>query len=37
MTNIASIDLSQFIGANIGTVTLVKLLGHGTMGAVFIG
>ena len=37
MTNIASIDLSQYIGANIGTVTLVKLLGHGTMGAVFIG
>ncbi|MDA8415199.1 MAG: serine/threonine-protein kinase [Desulfobacteraceae bacterium] len=37
MTNIASIDLSQYIGASIGTVTLVKLLGHGTMGAVFIG
>jgi len=37
MTNIASIDLSQYIGANIGTVTLVKLLGQGTMGAVFIG
>jgi len=37
MTNIASIDLSQFIGATIGTVTLVKLLGQGTMGAVFIG
>lgn len=37
MTNIASIDLTQYIGANIGTVTLVKLLGHGAMGAVFIG
>jgi serine/threonine protein kinase len=37
MTTIASIDLSQYIGANIGTVTLVKLLGQGTMGAVFIG
>lgn len=37
MTNIASIDLSQYIGANIGTVTLVKLLGKGAMGAVFIG
>ena len=37
MTTIASIDLSQYIGANIGTVTLVKLLGHGAMGAVFIG
>lgn len=37
MSNIASIDLSQYIGANIGTVTLVKLLGHGSMGAVFIG
>jgi serine/threonine protein kinase len=37
MTNIASIDLSQYIGANIGTVTLVKLLGQGSMGAVFIG
>jgi serine/threonine-protein kinase len=37
MTTIASIDLSQYIGANIGTVTLVKLLGRGTMGAVFIG
>jgi eukaryotic-like serine/threonine-protein kinase len=37
MANIASIDLSQYIGANIGTVTLVKLLGKGTMGAVFIG
>ena len=37
MSTIASIDLSQFVGANIGTVTLVKLLGQGTMGAVFIG
>jgi len=37
MTTIASIDLSQYVGANIGTVTLVKLLGHGAMGAVFIG
>jgi serine/threonine-protein kinase len=33
----ASIDFSQYIGANIGTVTLVKLLGKGAMGAVFIG
>lgn len=37
MASIASIDLSQYIGANIGTVTLVKLLGRGAMGAVFIG
>lgn len=37
MTTIASIDLSQYVGANIGTVTLVKLLGQGAMGAVFIG
>ena len=37
MANIASLDLSQFIGVNIGTVTLVKLLGQGAMGAVFIG
>jgi serine/threonine-protein kinase len=37
MANISSIDLSQYIGTNIGTVTLVKLLGHGSMGAVFIG
>ena len=37
MANIATIDLSQYIGTNIGTVTLVKLLGKGTMGAVFIG
>lgn len=37
MSGIASIDLSQYIGANIGTVTLVKLLGQGAMGAVFIG
>lgn len=37
MTDLASIDLSRYIGANIGTVTLVKLLGKGAMGAVFIG
>lgn len=37
MATIASIDLSQYIGTNIGTVTLVKLLGQGSMGAVFIG
>ena len=37
MTTIASVDLAQYIGANVGTVTLVKLLGHGAMGAVFIG
>jgi serine/threonine protein kinase len=37
MASIASTDLSQYIGANIGTITLVKLLGHGAMGAVFIG
>jgi serine/threonine-protein kinase len=37
MTSIASIDLSQYVGTNIGTVTLVKILGRGAMGAVFIG
>ena len=37
MTTIATIDLSQYIGASVGTVTLVKLLGQGTMGAVYIG
>jgi eukaryotic-like serine/threonine-protein kinase len=37
MASIKSIDLSQFVGANIGTVTLVKLLGRGSMGAVYIG
>ena len=37
MAVIASVDLSKYIGANIGTVTLVKLLGQGGMGAVFIG
>lgn len=37
MATISSIDLSQYIGTNIGTVTLVKLLGQGSMGAVFIG
>lgn len=37
MASIATIDLTQYIGATIGTVTLVKLLGQGSMGAVFIG
>ncbi len=37
MAGISSVDLSQYIGATIGTVTLVKLLGRGGMGAVFIG
>ncbi len=37
MSNIASVDLTQYIGANIGNVTLVKLLNRGSMGAVFIG
>ncbi len=37
MATISSIDLSSYIGATIGTVTLVKLLGTGAMGAVFIG
>ncbi len=37
MSNIAAVDLSQYIGANIGTVTLVKLLNRGSMGAVYIG
>jgi len=37
MATISSVDLSQYIGRNIGTVTLVKLLGQGAMGAVFIG
>jgi serine/threonine-protein kinase len=37
MSTIATIDLTQYIGTNIGTVTLVKLLGKGAMGAVFIG
>jgi eukaryotic-like serine/threonine-protein kinase len=37
MVSLKSIDLSQYVGANIGTVTLVKLLGKGAMGAVFIG
>ena len=37
MSNIAAVDLSKYIGANIGTVTLVKLLNRGSMGAVFIG
>jgi len=37
MGGIASVDLTQFIGTTIGTVTLVKLLGQGAMGAVFIG
>ena len=30
-------DLAQYVGVSVGTVTLVKLLGHGAMGAVFIG
>lgn len=37
MATISSIDLSRYIGTTIGTVTLVKLLGKGAMGAVFIG
>jgi len=37
MAGISSIDLTNFIGAQIGTVTLVKVLGKGAMGAVFIG
>ncbi len=37
MASIASIDLTQYIGTSVGTVTLVKLLGQGGMGAVFIG
>ena len=37
MSTITPADLSRYIGANIGTVTLVKVLGHGAMGAVFIG
>ncbi len=37
MATISSINLSSYIGTNIGTVTLVKLLGKGAMGAVFIG
>ena len=37
MANIASIDLLQYIGTSVGNVTLVKLLGRGAMGAVFIG
>lgn len=37
MATISSIDFSGYIGAAIGTVTLVKLLGKGAMGAVFIG
>lgn len=37
MATIATIDLSHYIGTSVGTVTLVKLLGQGTMGAVFIG
>jgi eukaryotic-like serine/threonine-protein kinase len=37
MATISSIDLSSYIGTTIGTVTLVKLLGKGAMGAVFIG
>lgn len=37
MANIASIDLQQYIGKSVGNVTLVKLLGRGAMGAIFIG
>lgn len=37
MATIHSIDLSHFVGTTIGTVTLVKVLGKGAMGAVFIG
>ncbi len=37
MESISSIDLAQYIGATVGNVTLVKLLGQGAMGAVFIG
>lgn len=37
MATISSIDLSRYIGTAIGTVTLVKLLGKGSMGAVYIG
>ncbi|MDD2499751.1 MAG: serine/threonine-protein kinase [Geobacter sp.] len=37
MATISSIDLLSYVGTNIGTVTLVKLLGQGSMGAVFIG
>jgi eukaryotic-like serine/threonine-protein kinase len=37
MSNLASIDLSQYIGTNIGNFTLVKPLNRGSMGAVFIG
>ncbi|MDK9718952.1 MAG: serine/threonine protein kinase [Trichlorobacter sp.] len=37
MATISSIDLLSYVGTSIGTVTLVKLLGQGSMGAVFIG
>lgn len=37
MATISSIDLSRYIGTTIGTVTLVGLLGKGSMGAVFVG
>lgn len=37
MSTMSSINLEQYIGTNIGTVTLVKLLGKGAMGAVFVG
>ena len=37
MATLSSVDLSAYIGTSIGTVTLVKLLGKGAMGAVFIG
>lgn len=37
MATLSTIDFSGYIGTNIGTVTLVKILGKGAMGAVFIG
>lgn len=37
MATISSTDLLRYVGTNIGTVTLVKLLGQGSMGAVFVG
>ncbi|MCE1227065.1 MAG: serine/threonine protein kinase [Geobacteraceae bacterium] len=37
MATISSTDLLSYVGTNIGTVTLVKLLGQGSMGAVFVG
>lgn len=37
MADIASIDFVRYVGTSVGNVTLVKLLGRGGMGAVFIG